>query len=157
MRMSWQASGTRSRRGLDGVDDCLVTCTTAIVAGKMFADLFSVRTGNLLQQILRGHQHSRCTEPALQRVALPECRLQIGNFAAVGDPLDRLNRRIVRLHREQQAGTDDIAVDADRARTAHAVFTADMRAGQLEMFAEKIRKIEPRRHMRLDALAIDFR
>ena len=36
------------------------------------------------------------------------------------------------------------------------MLTAHMRAGELEMLAQKIREIEPRRHLRLDALAIDL-
>jgi hypothetical protein len=153
--MSWQASGAPTRCGLDGIDDCLVACTAAIIAGKMPADLFSIRTWRLLQQILRRHQHSRRTEAALQRVALPECRLQIGNLAAVGDPLDRLNCRIVRLYRKQQAGTDDIAIDADRTCTAHPVLATDMRAGQLEMLAKKVRQVQARQYIRFNTFTID--
>src|SRR5436190_18316563 len=153
--MSWQASGAGPRCGLDGVDDGLVACTPAIIAGEMFADLFSIRTRRLLQKILRCHQHSGRTEAALQCVAFPECRLQIGNLTAVGDPLDRLNRRIVRLYGEQQTGTDDIAIDADRACAAHPVFATDMGAGQLEMLAEKIRQVQARQHVRFNTLTID--
>src|SRR5437899_12422228 len=98
--MSWQASGARPRCGLDGVDDRLIARTAAIVSRKMFADLFSIRTRRLLQQILRRHQHCRRAEAALQCVALPEGRLQIGNLAAVGDPPDGLNRLMVRLYRK---------------------------------------------------------
>ena len=144
-----------SRCGLDGVDDGLVAGTAAIVAGKMFANLFSIRTRRLLQQILRRHQHCRRTEAALQRVALPECRLQIGNLATVGDPLDRLNRRIVCLHRKQQARADDIAIDADCACTAHPVLATDMRSGQLKMLAKKIRQVQARQYARFDTFAID--
>src|SRR6185295_5869359 len=82
--MSWHASGARLRCGLDSVDNGLIARTAAIIAGKMLANLLPVRRWRLIQQILRRHQHSRRTESALQRVAFPECRLQIGNLAAVG-------------------------------------------------------------------------
>ena len=84
-----------------------------------------------------------------------ECRLQIGNFATVGQSFDRLDGRILRLHCQQQAGTNNITIDADCARATYAVFAANMCAGQLEMLAEKIRQIEARQHIRFDALAID--
>src|SRR6185369_6799085 len=152
----WHASGARLRCGLDGVDNGLIARAAAIIAGKMLANLFSIRRRRLLQQILRRHQHSRRTESALQCVTFPECRLQIGNLAAVRDPLDRLNRRIVRLYRKQEAGTNDIAIDADRACAAHPMFATDMRAGQLKMLAKKIRQIQARQYIRFDVLPINI-
>jgi hypothetical protein len=35
------------------------------------------------------------------------------------------------------------------------MLAADVRPGQREMLAQKIRKVEARRHMRIDALAVD--
>jgi hypothetical protein len=155
MLMSWQASGADPSRRLDGVDDGLVACTAAIIAGEMFANLFSIRARRLPQQILRRHQHPGRTEAALQCIAFPECGLQIGNLTAVGEPLDGLNRRIVRLYGKQQTGTHDIAIDADRARAAHPVFAANMRAGQLEMLAKKIRQIQARQYICFNTFTID--
>ena len=60
-----------------------------------------------------------------------------------------------RLHRQHQAGANDIAVDAHRAGAADAVLAADMGPGQLQMLAQEVRQIEPRQNMRIDALAID--
>ena len=127
----------------------------AVAFSARFAMLFSIRTRQLLQQILCRHQHPRRTEAALQCVTFPECRLQIGNLAAVGDPLDRLNRHIVRLYRKQQAGTNDIAIDADRACAAHPVLATNMRASQLEMLAKKIRQIQARQYIRFNTFTID--
>ena len=66
------------------------------------------------------------------------------------------DRRAVRLHRQHQAGTNDLAVDAHRACAANPVLAADMRSGQLQMLAQEIRQIETRQNMRIDALAVDF-
>src|SRR5665213_3975280 len=121
----------------------------------MFADLLTVRRWLVFQQILRRHQHSRRAKSTLQGVASAKGRLQIGNLAAIGQSLDGFDRRTMRLYRQQQASTNDIAVDAYRVRTADAVFAAHMRSGQLQMLAQKIRQIEPRQHMRIDLLTVD--
>ena len=63
--------------------------------------------------------------------------------------------RAVRLHRQHQAGTNDLAVHAHRAGAANPVLATDMRSGQLQMLAQEIRQIEPRQNMRIDALAVD--
>ena len=110
----------------------------------------------LLQQILCRHQHSRRTEAALQRVAVAERRLQIGDLTAVGQSFDRLNRCVMRLYRQHQAGAHDFAVDAHGAGAANPVLAPDMRAGQFQMLPQEVRQIQPRQHMRIDALAIDF-
>jgi hypothetical protein len=62
----------------------------------------------------------------------------------------------VRLHRQHQAGTNDVAVDAHRAGAANAVLAADMGSGELKMLAQEVSEIQPRQDMRIDALAIDL-
>src|SRR5258708_7606335 len=62
----------------------------------------------------------------------------------------------MRLHREHQAGAHDLAIDAQRAGPANTVLAADMGTGEMQMLAQKIREIEPRQHLRLDALAVDL-
>jgi hypothetical protein len=61
----------------------------------------------------------------------------------------------MRLHCKQQAGTDDITIDADRARAAHPVFATDMRACQLEVLAKKVRQVQARQYTRFNVLAIN--
>ena len=84
----------------------------------------------------------------MQRVAVAERVLQVGDLAAVGQPLDGLDRTAVRLHREHQAGAHDLAVDAHGAGAADAVLAADMGAGEPEVVAQEIGEIEPRLHLR---------
>src|SRR5437763_12672901 len=122
----------------------------------MLADFFSVGFTLLPQPILRGHQHPRRAVTALKRVAITERGLQIGDLAAIGQSLDGLDRCAMGLHREHQAGPHDLAIDAQGARTAHPVLAADMGTGEMQMLAQKIRKIDARQHVRLDALAIDL-
>ena len=91
MSRSWLAPGAESRRGLDRIDDGLVAGTAAIIAGeRVTGALLPVRVC-WLQQVLRRHQHARRAIAALQRVAVAEGGLQIGDLAAIGQSLDGLN------------------------------------------------------------------
>src|SRR5207342_2144175 len=65
------------------------------------------------------------------------------------------DRRILRLHRQHQAGPNNLPVDAHGAGTANPVLAADVGAGQLQMLAQKIREIESRQNLRIDGLAIN--
>src|SRR6202171_6862980 len=121
----------------------------------MLAYLFPIRISMLLQQILRGHQHCRRAKAALQRIAIAKGGLQIGDLTAVGQSLDGLDRCAVCLHRQHQAGTNDLAVDAHRTRAADPMLATDMRPCQLQMLPQEVRPIETRLNMRPDASTID--
>ena len=123
----------------------------------MLADSLPVGLGLLLQQILRGDQHSRRAEAALQGIAVAKRGLQIGDLAAVGKSLDGFDRRAMRLRRQHQAGANDLSVHAHRARTAHPVLATDMRARQLQLLAQEVREIKARQDLRIDALAVDMK
>jgi hypothetical protein len=81
---SWLAPTTRPRGGLDRIDDGLISGAAAVIAREMLADSLPIRFGLLLQQILRGDQHSRCAKAALQGIAIAKGHLQVGDLAAVG-------------------------------------------------------------------------
>ena len=121
----------------------------------MAADLLAGRHGLARQQFGRRDQHARRAVAALQRVALAERRLQVGDLAAVGYALDRLDRAAVGLHRERQARPHDLAVDAHRARPAHAVLAADMRAGEPHLIAQEVRQMRARLDGLGDGLAVE--
>src|SRR5215475_6775139 len=123
----------------------------------MIAYPVTARLGLLLQQVLRGHQHSRRAVAALQSIAIAKGGLQIGDFAAVGQAFDRLDIRTIRLNREHQACPDDLAVHPNRASAAYAMLAANMRSRQMQVLAQKVREIEPRQNMRIDALAVDIK
>jgi hypothetical protein len=122
----------------------------------MLAYPLPIRLGMLFQQVLRGHQHGRRAEAALQGVAIAERGLQIGDFAAVGQSFDGFDGCAVRLHRQHQAGPNDLAVDPHRAGAANPVLAADMRPRQLQMLAQEVRQIEAWQDIRGDPLAVDI-
>ena len=62
----------------------------------------------------------------------------------------------MKLDGQYQAGTNDVPIHAHGASSTKAVLAADMGSGQLKMFAQEIRQIEPRENMRVDALAVDI-
>src|SRR5262249_19680384 len=101
----------------------------------MLADLLSTGYSAACKQLLRGQQHSRRTEAALQCVSLLERVLQVGDLPRVGEPLDCLDRRAVTLRGENQAATHDEAVDPHRACTADAVLATDVAASENKLFA----------------------
>jgi hypothetical protein len=78
--------------------------------------------------------------------------LQLLQLLRIGQPLDRVHAAAVRLHREHQAAAHDVAVHAQRARAAHAVLAADVRAGEAELVAQEIDQVLARqdaaRHLR---------
>src|SRR5215470_262593 len=122
----------------------------------MIAYPVAARLGMLLEQVLRGHQHSGRAVTALQCIAIAKGGLQIGDLAAIRQAFDRLDMRTIRLNREHQACPYDLAVQANRASAAHAMLAADMRSGQMQVLAQKVREIEPRQNICIDAFAVDI-
>ena len=108
-----------------------------------------------LQQILRRRDHAGRAIAALQRVALLERGLQIGDLARVGQALDGLDLGAVALHRQHQAAAHDLAVDAHGAGAADAVLAADVAAGEAEILAQEIDQRLARLDALGDALAVD--
>src|ERR1700726_519651 len=60
---------------LNGTHDILIACAAADIALKSLANLFFSRIGVVLEQLIRGHNHTGCAEPTLQAVLLPEALL----------------------------------------------------------------------------------
>ena len=119
--------------------------------GEHVDDLFtSRRRVAVLEQVRRRHEDAGGAEAALQGVMLPEGLLQRMEIAVRRQPFDRLDRRAVGLNREQKAGPDRCAVEADGAGSAHAMLAADVRAGQSQGVTEEVRQQQPR----LDELAV---
>ena len=95
-------------------------------------------------------------EAALERVVLPECRLQRRQLAVSGETLDRLDPRAVHLRREHQARANGGAVDPDRAGAADAVLAADVRPPQPQPVAQEVREQQPRLHLLAAEPAVDL-
>src|SRR5258708_22400875 len=139
MYPSWLAPHPRPCRGLDRVDNGLIACAAAVIAGQMLTYPLPVRHGFLPQQILCGDKHSWRAKAALQRVAIAKGGLEVGDLAAVGQSFNGYDRCAVCLHRQHQAGTNDLAVHAHRACAANPMLAADMRSSQLQMLAQEVR------------------
>src|SRR5439155_849122 len=130
--------GARLRDGFDGIDDRLIAGTAAIVPRKVFADRITARDPATRKQFLRGQQHRRGAETALQRVTLAEGVLQVRDVARIRYALDSLDTCAVALHGEREATAHDFAVQAHRASPADAMLAADMAAGEAERLAQEV-------------------
>ncbi len=64
--------------------------------------------------------------------------LQIAERLRGGEPFDGIDAPSVGLYREHQARTRRDAIDMHGARTAHAMFAADVRARRAELMTQKI-------------------
>ena len=121
----------------------MIAGAAAVIARKVLADLRAIRLRLLPQQVLRRDQHARRAVAALQRIALAERVLQIGDLAAVGQPFDRFHCTTIRLHGQRQAGAHDLAIEAHGAGAADAMLATDMGAGETEVVAQEVGEIEP--------------
>src|SRR5437763_16934480 len=87
---------------------------------------------------------------------LRERELERCLLAVLREPLDRRDRRAVRLDREQHAALDGPAVEHDRAGTAVAGVAADVGASQVEVVPEEVDEQPARLDLALVALAVDL-
>src|SRR3954453_11592356 len=158
------AAADRPAEGpIGGPDDIPVASTPAEVPGQRVENL-TVASRSRRHRAAAGrtiecrqrHHDPRRAETALEAVlGTKGGRDPAQRRVRRGQALDRRYLRPVGLDREHQAGPDGGAVDEDGARAADAVLAADMRAGQPEVVAEKVRQQQPRRHARLELAAVD--
>src|SRR5262245_55489887 len=148
------APGPGLRHGFDRVDDRLIPRAAAVVSRQVLADRLARRHAAAAQQLLRGQQHARRAVAALQRVAPLERVLQVGDLARIGDAFDGLHARAVALGGERQAAAHDDAVEAHRARPAHAVLAPDVAAGEPEVVAQEVDQRPTRLHGLAHLLAV---
>jgi hypothetical protein len=118
------------------------------------ANLLAARVGAVGDELRRGQQHARRAEAALERIALVELVLKRRELAVFGKTFDRVDARACALHREHEAPADDFSVEPNRARAAHAVLAAHVRAGQAELIAQEIHEVQTRRDTPRDVAAI---
>src|SRR6187397_636045 len=144
----------RLRDGFDRIDDRLIAGAAAVVPRNVLADCVATGYAALGKQVLRGEQHRRRAEAALQRVAPAERILQVGDVARVRHALDSLYRCAVALCRERETAAHDRTVEPHRAGTAHAVLAADMAAGQPQGLAQEVDQGQARLDRLGDALAV---
>jgi hypothetical protein len=121
-----------------GVDNRDIASAAAQIAGQHRADARLVGAGLVGQQCVRGGQHARRAEPALQCVMLAKRSLQWRQAVLLRQPFDRYNTASFRLDGEDQARAHSGPVDDHRAGSAHAVLAADVGAGQPQRVTQAI-------------------
>ena len=110
-----------------------------------------------LQQRLRGEQHARRAEAALERVLRAERPLERRRSRRVSATPSIVSTRQPSAWaasiRQPRTG---VPSTPHRARAAHAVLAADVRAGEPELVAEKVDQVLPRPSTsRVDRRAVD--
>src|SRR5262249_55618601 len=124
---------------LNGLDDVLITGAAAEIPGDAETDLVLARIWVLLEQAIGTHDHARRAVAALQPVHFAEAFLQrVQRAVGRGHAFDGEEIAALRLHGEHGAGFDRSAVEIDRAGAAMAGVAADMRAGQVQVFAQEM-------------------
>src|SRR5215208_1827138 len=144
-----------ARGGPDRFDDVPVAGAAADVPLDRLRDLFVGRAGVLSQQRRRAHQHARRAVAALQSVVVAEGLLEGAQLLLFREPLDGLDRRAVRLHREQHAALHERAVEDHAASAAVAGIAADMGASQVEVVADQVHEQAPRLDLPLVGRPVD--
>src|SRR5205807_8837735 len=119
-------------------DDALITGAAADVAGQTHSDFLLRRARIFGQQRYGAHDKAGCTEAALERVAFPKCLLHRVHYSVLLEALDRLDLRVARLHRQQDARTHRLAVQQDGACAAHAVLAAEVCTRKAEVLAQRV-------------------
>ena len=132
---------SRDEHVLDRVHDRLVSGAAAVIAREVLADSLARGAGIIRDEVLRRDQHAGRAEAALQRVPAVEGLLPLGELAGVRQALDGVDTPAVGLHREHEAAANDPAVHAHRARPAHAVLAADVRASEPQFLAQEVDQV----------------
>src|SRR5580700_10729068 len=112
-------------RELDRIDDLLVAGAAAEIAADRVADVFLRWRERMRQQSLRGDEHARRAEAALERMRLPETVLQNAQRARLRcEAFDRGDHRAIGLDREDETGTHRAPIEEDRASAAYAMLAS---------------------------------
>src|SRR4029077_2544261 len=106
------------------------TSATAQIAFEAVTDLFFGGLRVTLQQLIRGHDHARRAEAALQAMLVPEGFLHRVQLAIRGQPFDSGDVLTVRLDGEHGARLHRLAIERDGAGAADGCFTPDVRPGE---------------------------
>jgi hypothetical protein len=106
---------------------------------------------------VRGRDHARRAEAALQRVMLAKGLLQRREVMVVGESFDRHDLAALGLHREHQTRAHRCVIDNDGAGAAHTMLATNMGSGEAEHMTQAIRQRHPRLDFDLDFFAVDFK
>src|SRR5579864_4269549 len=139
---------------LDSFDDVDVAGAAAQVARNAAANVGLRRIWIGREQRLGDHQHARRAEATLQSVLLPEALLQRVELRALGQALNSLYVRPVRLDSEERARFDGDTVQDDSAGAAIGGVAADVGAREVQVLPEKMNQQESRFNLRCVGLTI---
>lgn len=129
----------RSRKRLtDGVNDLLVTGAPTEVSRDAVTNLFVAEVDPRIDDRLQCHQKTGRAEPALQSMTFIERALQRVELTVLGETFDSPQAVPIGLNCEHHAGAHRFTIEKHCARAAHAVFAADMRAGQSQLVADEV-------------------
>src|SRR5437763_454287 len=100
--MPWSGSSHFLRRGLDGLDDFVISGAAAEIAGKTETDFLFGGVGVLGEQGARRDQEPRRADATLERCKFEEVALQGVEFVAIRHALYRLYLAAFGLGTEHQ-------------------------------------------------------
>lgn len=143
------------RRMFDGFDNLHITGAHAKIAGQRLADFRFGGIGIASQQRMTRHDHPRRAVTALKSVMFNEGFLNGVQLTVLRKAFDGRDFPAIGLHREMKTGLDDFAVKQNRAGAAFAHDAADVRAGETDIFAQKMREQDTRLDVFLVEPAID--
>ena len=123
---------------IDGVDDRLIPCATAVAARKRFPYLFPRGHLRLCQQLRGLQDYAGSAVPALERRALEECLLQGSDSRRRRRTFNGFDGLAVGLDRQHQTASHHTAVDNNVAGAAGTVLTPDVATGQSHVVPQPI-------------------
>src|SRR5687767_5536348 len=126
------------RRILICLHDVDVAGAAAEVAGDRMSDLVVSGVGVLAEKDVTSHQHSGCTEAALQAMLLVEPVLKWIQFSVLFETFDCQDVSAIRLHGERGARLDRAPVHYDRARAAVTRVATDVRSSETQRLAQEM-------------------
>jgi hypothetical protein len=144
-------------RHFNGIENLLISGAAADIAAKARFDLLSIGKRIGPERGGRRQQHARDAIAALAGAGLLEGILQHAQFAGLGQPLDGLNGRPLRLGHRQQTRLHQHAIDEHRTGAAFAGAAAFLAAGEAEVVAQEVEQPLMRFGGARDFAAVDGR
>src|SRR5262245_58045409 len=122
----------------DGLEDPLVPRAAAEVPGEALPDVLDGPELPCRDERLRGEEHARRAEAALESRVARERVLEPGELLALREAFDRQDITAVRVGGQRAARTHRSSVEKNRARSADLHLAGALRAGQAEPVAEQV-------------------
>jgi hypothetical protein len=119
----------------DGIDNVLVACTAAQVAGEDFPDVFIAGIWVFVEEGDDGHEDTWGAEPALEPMRFPKSFLK--GVEIIGSPQAFYcgDLVLVCLYGKHQAGAHRVVIDHHSASAADPMFAPNVGACQAEVVA----------------------